>query len=103
MMKEAASTRERDPEKWLSMFFGSRSRARIVLLFYADPAREFYQPEVMYETGLSLQPVQRELANLTRLGILSKRKTRTRVYYRLAPSSPISQSFKQLVELAGRF
>ncbi len=98
--EKATSSRRPDPEKWLTMFFGSQSRARIVLLFCANPDREFYQREVMYETGLSLQPVQRELANLTDLGILTTKKTQARVYYQLS-SSPVFRAFRQLVELAG--
>lgn len=100
-MREAPSSPARDPEKWLSMLFGSGSRARIVLLFCTHPEREFYQREVMYETGLSLQPVQRELANLSRLGILAARRTKARVYYRLDTSRSVSRSLIQLVEFAG--
>ena len=41
----------------------------------------------MLETGLSLQPAQRELANLFDLGIIKKRETRDRVYYCAGPRS----------------
>lgn len=100
-MRDTPSSPGRDPEKWLSTLFGSGSRARIVLLFCTHPDKEFYQREVMYETGLSLQPVQRELANLTRLGILASTKTQARVYYRLDTSRPVSRSLIELVEFAG--
>ena len=50
----------------------------------------------MFETGLSLQPTQRELANLLDLGIVKKRETRDRVYYEIDTLSPF---FKPLCEI----
>jgi hypothetical protein len=41
--------------------------------------------EIMYETGLSLHPTQRELENLIGLRIIKKRETRDRVYYEKTP------------------
>jgi len=48
----------------LTKLFGSGSRARILELLLSDPGRTFYQREIMFEAGLSLQPAQRELAPL---------------------------------------
>ena len=42
----------------------------------------------MYETGLSLQTAQRELANLLCLGILKRRETKARTYYQIDMTSP---------------
>ncbi len=55
-----------------------------------------YQREIMYETGLSLHPTQRELENLLDLGIVKKRETRNRVYYEVDAHSPF---FKPLSEI----
>jgi hypothetical protein len=52
--------------------------------------------EIMFETGLSLQPTQRELENLVNLEIVKKRETRDRVYYELDAQSPF---FKPLCEI----
>ena len=83
-------------EENLVKLFGSVSRARILLLLFAHVGREFYQREIMYETGLSLRPVQRELANLVELGILRKQETRNRVYYEINQESSL---FKPLMEI----
>ena len=48
-------------EEMLSRFFGSIARPRILNLLIGHPRQTFYQREIMYETGLSLQAVQREL------------------------------------------
>jgi hypothetical protein len=56
----------------------------------------------MYETGLSLQAVQRELENLLRLGILKRRETKARVYYQIDTTSPWFRPLKEICELPGR-
>jgi predicted transcriptional regulator len=87
-----------DPEEFLIKLFGSVSRARILCFLYALPGQTFYQREIMYETGLSLRPVQRELNNLLRLGIIKKETTRNRVYYGINGDSPL---FKPLKAICG--
>jgi len=59
-------------EEMMVRLFGSTSRPRILSPLLNRPQQTFYQREIMYETGLSLQAVQRELENLIRLGILKK-------------------------------
>ncbi len=85
-----------DADEVLSRLFGSVSRARILQLLVSKAGRTFYQREIMFETGLSLQPTQRELKNLFELGIIQKRETADRVYYEVDSSSLL---FKALVEL----
>ena len=80
----------------LRKLFGSLSRARILVLLFAHLGRKFYQREIMYETGLALQPVQRELTNLVRLGILQKQETQNRVYYQINRESSL---YKPLIEI----
>jgi predicted transcriptional regulator len=85
-------------EEMLAKLFGSTSRPRILNLLLSRPQQTFYQREIMYETGLSLQTVQRELGNLIHLGILKKRETQARVYYQINMTSPW---FKPLKEIYG--
>jgi DNA-binding MarR family transcriptional regulator len=84
------------PEEVLVKLFGSISRARILGVLYALPGQSFYQREIMYETGLTLRAVQRELANLAALGIVKRQKTRNRVYYELNRDSPFFQSLRDI-------
>jgi len=56
------------------------SRARILHFLLSHAGRTFYQREIMYETGLSLHPAQRELKNLYDLGIIKRRETLNKVY-----------------------
>jgi predicted transcriptional regulator len=71
----------------LVRLFGSTSRARILALLSGRPHQSLYQREIMFETGLSLQAVQRELRNLVKLGILKTHSYDNRVYYEINPAS----------------
>jgi hypothetical protein len=55
-----------------------------------------HQREIMFETGLTLHPAQRELKNLYDLGIIKRRETLDKVYYEIDPLSPF---FKPLCEI----
>ncbi len=85
-----------DPEKGLVKLFGSVSRARILTFLYAFEGQSFYQREIMYETGLALRAVQRELENLASLGLVRVQKTRNRVYYEINRDSPFFGPFKEI-------
>jgi len=85
-----------DSDQILTKLFGSVSRARIIELLFSQAGRTFYQREIMYETGLSLHPTQRELKNLIDLGIVKKWMTPNRVYYEIDTHSHF---FKPLCEI----
>lgn len=84
----------------LTKLFGSVSRARIIELLVSQKGRAFYQREIMYETGLSLHPTQRELENLVDLGIIKKRETKDRVYYEVETHSPFFKPICEICETA---
>jgi predicted transcriptional regulator len=83
----------------LTKLFGSLSRARILGFLYGHAGQSFYQREIMYETGLSLQTVQRELNNLVDLEIVKKRETNARVYYEINASSPFFAPFQKICNM----
>jgi len=85
-----------EAEEILAKLFGSVSRASIIDLLVSQVGRDFYQREIMYETGLSLHPTQRELENLIVLRIIKKRETKDRVNYEIDSHSPF---FKPLCEI----
>jgi len=89
-------------EEMMAKLFGSTSRPRILNLLLGHPQQAFYQREIMYETGLSLQAVQRELENLFSLGILKKRGTKARVYYQIDTTSPWFGPLTEICELVAR-
>ncbi len=95
---EASLADMADKEEKLVKLFGSTSRARILDFLCSHSGESYYQRQIMHETGLSLQAVQRELGILADLGIIKKRETHSRVYYHLNSSSPL---FRPLIEICG--
>ncbi len=91
-----------EADEILTKLFGSCARARIIELLVSHAGRSFYQREIMYETGLTLHPTQRELENLSDLGIIKKRETRDRVYYEINTHSPFFDSLREICESAKR-
>lgn len=85
-----------DPQEILVRLFGSVSRARILEFLLSHAGKAFYQREIMFETGLTLQPTQRELKNLFDLGVIKRRETTGRVYYEIDTLSPF---YKPLWEI----
>ena len=88
-----------ESEEILVRLFGSISRPRILGFLIDHPQEAFYQREIVYETGLSLQAVQRELKNLLHLGILKKQETKAKVYYQIHSSSPWFNALKEIYDM----
>jgi len=55
----------------------------------------------MFETGLSLQTVQRELRSLVEIGIVSKYEGDNRVCYQVNGHSSFFKPLKEICRLAG--
>jgi predicted nucleotidyltransferase len=73
------------------------SRARILTLFMLRPGQDLYLREVAKEAALPTRAVQRELALLTRLGILLRNDRGNRSYYSVNPDCPVLPELKGLV------
>ena len=65
-----------DKEEKLVKLFGSTSRARILDFLCRHSGESYYQREIMHETGLSLQAVQRELGILAELEMSERGRTK---------------------------
>ena len=87
-------------EEALIKLFGSNSRAKILTLLFASWEQALYQREIVFETGLSLQAVQRELGNLVELGVVKKQETNSRVYYQLDSILPFFKPLREICQTA---
>jgi hypothetical protein len=85
-----------EKEGGLVKLFGSVARVRILGFLFAHDGQSFYQREIMYETGLSLQPTQRELGILVDLGIVKKQEAPTRVYHEINAQSPFNKPLREI-------
>jgi len=62
--------------------FGSKTRVKLLQLFYSNPNRAFYVREITRKIDEQINSVRRELANLLSIGIIaSDTETNNRLYY----------------------
>src|ERR1700716_3670526 len=65
----------------IEQLFGSKTRVKLLQLFYSNPNRSFYVREITRKIDEQINSVRRELANLLSIGIISSDSTNHRLYY----------------------
>src|SRR5437870_4054888 len=61
--------------------FGSKTRVKLLQLFYSNPNRSFYVREITRKIDEQINSVRRELANLLSIGIIKSEPNNNRLYY----------------------
>ena len=81
----------------VEQLFGSKTRVKLLQLFYSNPNRSFYVREITRKIDEQINSVRRELSNLLNVGIISSENTNNRLYYEVNKSfqfyEPLSQIF----------
>lgn len=81
----------------IEQLFGSKTRVKLLQLFYSNPNRSFYVREITRKIDEQINSVRRELSNLLNAGIISSETTNNRLYYEINKSyqfyDPLSQIF----------
>ncbi len=81
----------------VEQLFGSKTRVKLLQLFYSNPNRSFYVREITRKIDEQINSVRRELANLLSIGIISSENTNNRLYYEVNQSyeyyGPLSAIF----------
>ena len=83
----------------LSSVLFSKSRRAVLSLLYGHPDDSFYLRQIVRATGAGLGPIQRELKQLTAVGILCRTVKGNQVYYQANPNSPVFPELKNLISL----
>lgn len=65
----------------IEQLFGSKTRVKLLQLFYNNPNRSFYVREITRKIDEQINSVRRELANLLSIGIISSETTNNKLYY----------------------
>lgn len=65
----------------IEQLFGSKTRVKLLQLFYSNPNRAFYVREITRKIDEQINSVRRELANLLSIGIISSETNNNRLYY----------------------
>jgi hypothetical protein len=65
----------------VEQLFGSKTRVKLLQLFYSNPNRSFYVREITRKIDEQINSVRRELSNLLNVGIILSENNNNRVYY----------------------
>lgn len=82
----------------IEQLFGSKTRVKLLRLFYSNPNRPFYVREITRKIDEQINSVRRELGNLLSIGIISSDGANNRLYYEVNQSY---EYFKPLQEIFG--
>lgn len=72
----------------IEQLFGSKTRVKLLQLFYSNPNRSFYVREITRKIDEQINSVRRELSNLLSIGIIVSDSNNNRLYYE------VNQKFK---------
>lgn len=81
----------------IEQLFGSKTRVKLLKLFYGNPNRSFYVREITRKIDEQINSVRRELSNLLTIGIISSDTTNNRLYYE------VNQKYEYYQALAAIF
>lgn len=81
----------------IEQLFGSKTRVKLLQLFYSNANRSFYVREITRKVDEQINSVRRELANLLSIGIISSENTNNRLYYE------VNQKYEHYRPLAAIF
>jgi len=65
----------------IEQLFGSKTRVKLLQLFFANPNRSFYVREITRKIDEQINSVRRELSNLLSIGIITSDANNNRLYY----------------------
>lgn len=82
----------------IEQLFGSKTRVKLLQLFYGNPNRSFYVREITRKVDEQINSVRRELANLQSIGIIMSDTSNNKVYYEVNQKY---ENFSPLQELFG--
>lgn len=69
----------------VEQLFGSKTRVKLLSLFFNNPGRPFYVREITRKIDEQINSVRRELANLLSIGLVSSDGSNNRLYYEVNP------------------
>ncbi len=76
--------------------FGSKTRAKLLRLFFENPAKSFYVREMTRVIDEQINSVRRELLNLETIGIIKNETFDNKVYYSANTKHPFSHPLSEI-------
>jgi hypothetical protein len=78
----------------IEQLFGSKTRVKLLRLFYSNPNRSFYVREITRKVDEQINSVRRELSNLLAIGIIKSDNTNNKLYYEVNQSYEFYEPFR---------
>jgi hypothetical protein len=83
-------------ERVIEQLFGSKTRVKLLQLFYSNPNRAFYVREITRKIDEQINSVRRELSNLLSIGIITSDASNNRLYYEVNQEYEYYRSLGQI-------
>jgi len=80
----------------IEQLFGSKTRVKLLELFYSNPNRSFYVREITRKIDEQINSVRRELANLLNVGIIVSENNNNRLYYEVNQKYEYFDAFTEI-------
>lgn len=78
--------------------FGSKTRVKLLSLFYNNPDRPFYVREITRKIDEQINSVRRELQNLLNIGIVRSISQSNRLYYEVNPKYKFHKELQSIFQ-----
>lgn len=78
--------------------FGSKTRVKLLSLFYNNPDRPFYVREITRKIDEQINSVRRELQNLLNIGIVRSVSQSNRLYYEVNPKYKFHKELQSIFQ-----
>lgn len=80
----------------IEKLFGSKTRAKLLELFFSNVSKSYYVREITRVIGEQINSVRRELINLEGIGIVKNETYDNKVYYSANTKSPYAHAFQEI-------
>jgi Fe2+ or Zn2+ uptake regulation protein len=80
----------------LEKLFGSKTRAKLLALFFDNPDKNYYVREITRVIGEQINSVRRELTNLSTLGLVKTENYENKLYYSANMKHPFARPMTEI-------
>src|ERR1700756_2434427 len=80
----------------VEQLFGSKTRVKLLQLFYSNPNRSFFVREITRKIDEQINSVRRELSNLLSIGIITSDNTNNKLYYEVNQKFEYYEPLRQI-------
>ena len=75
----------------------SKTRVKLLTLFFMNPEKEMYIRELVRNTDENINAIRRELSNLEEIGILTSKRRGNEKYYTINKNMPIYNELASII------